>query len=165
MEAALETEKVFKQKQEQLKKTPEDAKLNGEIALTYFKRKLAEKAIPISEKVFELDAKNRTGLLPQLHTETGLYYGAQMEGKPAEVVEENFQKAVKHFRAVIDTYPESDVYENAQYYLGTTYAIKGQYTEAIEVLEKLVHHTTNEAVKQQAQSTLAHVKNLAKSAN
>ncbi len=161
MKEALETEKDFQQKLAKLKKKPENVELNGEVALTYFKRQQAEKALPISEKVFKLDPKNRTDLLPELHTQLGLHYGHQIEGKTEEVAAENFQKAVKHFRTVIDTYPKSDFYESAQFYLGTTYAIKGKYVEAIDVLEKLTHHAKDPAVKQQAELTLTQVKNLA----
>lgn len=161
IEAALAKEEVFQEKLAELEKTPDDAKLNAQLALTYLERKQLEKAVSFSEKAFEHDPRNRTGLLPKLHNELGLAYGMLVEGQ--ENAEVYFEKAVTHFRAVIDTYPKSDVYEPAQYYLGVTYAIKGEYTKAIEVLEKLSHHVTDEQLRQQTEAMLERVTDLATS--
>lgn len=160
IEAALAKEDAFQEKLAELEKTPDDAKLNAQLALTYLvERKQLEKALPLSENAFEHDPRNRTGLIPNLHNQLGLAYGIMIE--ETEKSEMYFEKAVSHFKTVIDTYPKSDVYEPAQYYLGTMYAIKGHFEEAIAVLEKLVHHATDENIKQSAEAQLERVKDLA----
>ena len=162
IEAALAKEEAFQEKLAELEKTPDDAKLNAQLALTYLvERKQFEKALPLSEKAFEHDPRNSTGLIPNLHNQLGLAYGMLIEGQ--ETTDVYFEKAVMHFRTVIDTYPESDVYEPAQYYLGTTYAVKERFEEAIAVLEKLAHHATDENIRQSAEAQLEHVKDLANS--
>lgn len=167
IEAALAKEEDFQEKLAELEKTPGDAKLNAQLALTYLvERKQLEKALPLSAKAFEHDPRNRTGLIPNLHNELGLAYGTMIEGAVLEAAEKSemyFEKAVSHFKIVIDTYPKSDVYEHAQYYLGTTYAIREHFEEAIAVLEKLVHHATDENIKQSAEAQLERVKDLANS--
>lgn len=158
MEKALETEAAFQEKLAQLREMPDDVKLNGEIALTYLERQQLAKAIPFSEKVFKGDAKNATGLLPRLHTALGNAY--LMTPADDENVEGYREKAVTHLLAVIDSYPESDVYEPAQHYLGFVYAIQGKYDNAIAVLEKLVQHATDENIRMAAEALLEQVRDL-----
>ena len=166
IETALEKEQAFVEQLTQLEKTPDDVKLNSQVALTYLERTQLEKALRFSKKVFEHDPKNKTGLLPNLHNQLGLAYATKVEaamvGAP-EKAEVYFEKAVSHFRTVIDEYPKSDVNDPAQYYLGVTYAIKGEFDDAISVLEKLVHHTTDANIKQNAEAMLEQVKDLASS--
>ena len=164
IETALEKEQVFVEQLAELKKTPDDAKLNAQVALTYLERTQLEKALPVSKKAFEGDPKNKTGLIPNLHNQFGLAYATKVEGamvKDSEKAEMYFEKAVSHFRTVIDKYPKSDVNGPAQYYLGVTYAIKGEFADAIKVLEKLIHHTTDANIKQNAEAMLEQVKDLA----
>ena len=116
MENALEIESAFQEKLEALKATSDDAKLNAEVALTYLERQQLEKALLFSERAFEHDPKNRSGLIPALHNQFGLTYGTLLESTDAEKSEAYFEKAVSHFKTVIDTYPRSNVYEPAQYY-------------------------------------------------
>ena len=166
IETALEKEKDFMEKLAELEKTPDDAKLNAQVALTYLERTQLEKALLFSKEAFKRDPKNRTGLLPDLHNQLGLAYAGKVEGamvKEPEEADIYFQKAVTHFRTVIDEYPKSDVNGPAQYYLGVTYAIKGEFDDAIAVLEKLVHHTTDANIKQNAEAMLERVKDLASS--
>lgn len=166
MEDALAKEETFVEKLAELKKAPDNAKLNAQVALTYLERKQLEEAVSFSEKAFEQDPKNRTKLIPNLHNELGLAYGTLVEGamlKDTEDAETHFEKAVSHFKTVIDTYPKSDAYEPAQYYLGVTYAIKGQFEDAIAVLEKLSHHASDKSIKQNAEAMLERVKDLASS--
>ena len=85
-----------------------------------------------------------------------------MVGAPEEA-EMYFEKAVSHFRTVIDKYPKSELNDPAQYYLGVTYAIKGEFDDAISVLEKLLHHTSNANIKQNTEVMLERVKDLASS--
>lgn len=158
MENALETEAAFQEKLAQLKEMPNDVKLNGEISLTYLERQQLVKAIPFSEKAFKGDAKNATGLLPKLHTALGTAYG--MTPADDENVEAYREKAVTHLRTVIDSYPESDVHEHAQYYLGIVYAIQEKYDKSIEVLEKLVQHTTDDNIRMAAEAQLEQVRDL-----
>ena len=166
IETALEKEQAFVEQLAKLEKTPDDAKLNAQVALTYLKRTQLEKALLFSKEAFKRDPKNKTGLMPNLHNQLGLTYAAKVEaamvGAPEEA-EMYFQKAVSHFRTVIDEYPKSEVNGSAQYYLGVTYAIKGEFDDAISVLEKLVHHTNDATLKQNAEIMLERVKDLASS--
>ena len=164
MEDALAKEEVFSKQLAKLEKNPDDAELNAQIALTYLERKQLEKAVPLSEKVFEEDPKNRTKLIPNLHTQLGLAYGTLVETtmmEDPETAETYFEKAVSHFNTVIDTYPKTDAYEPAQYYLGVTYAIKGHFEDAIRVLEKLASHAASEDMRMGAEAMLARVRDLA----
>ena len=166
IETALEKEQAFVEQLTKLEKTPDDAKLNAQVALTYLERTQLEKALLFSKTAFKRDPKNRTGLMPNLHNQLGLAYAAKVEAamaKEPEDAEMYFQKAVTHFTTVIDEYPKSDVKDPAQYYLGVTYAIKGEFDDAIAVLEKLIHHTSDANIKQNAEVMLERVKDLASS--
>jgi len=142
-------------------KMPDDVKLNNGIALAYLGQKQLEKALPFSKKVIENDTKNTSGLLPALHIQLGVAYGNQIQDKAEDVAAENTKMALMHFKTVIDTYPKSGVYELAQLYLGVTYSIAKQYDKSIEVLEKLISHTSDDLVKQTAETRLKSVKELA----
>ena len=163
IEAALEKEEAFSKKLAKLEKKPDDAKLNAQVALTYLERKLLKKAVPFSEKAFEHDPRNKSKLIPNLHNQLGFAYatkvGAMLDS--GEETEIYFEKAVSHFKTVIDTYPKSDVYEHAQFYLGVTYGVKGHFEEAIAVLEKLAHHTSDENMRRSAEARLEQVRDLA----
>ena len=166
IEDALAKEEAFKGKLAELEKTPDDAKLNAQVALTYLERTQLEKALPFSKKAFKHDPRNRTKLLPELHNQLGLAYGTKVESamvKDAEKAAMYYEKAVSHFTTVIDKYPKSEVNEPAQYYLGVTHAIKGNFDDAISVLEKLVHHTSDAGIKQNTEAMLERVKDLASS--
>ena len=166
MQDALTKEEDFSKKFDKLKKKPDDAKLNAQVALTYLERNQLEKAVSFSEKAFEHDPKNRTKLIPDLHNHLGLAYGGLLEKAMLENTEEaemSFEKAVSHFKTVIDTYPKSKAHEPAQYYLGVIYAIKGNFEDAIAVLEKLSHHAKDKNIKQNAEAMLERVKDLASS--
>lgn len=158
MENALQAEAAFQEKLAKLKEMPDNVKLNGEVALTYLERMQLEEAIPFSEKTLKGDEDNTTGLLPKLHTALGAAYGMTPdEDENAEVYRD---KAVTHFRTVIDSYPKSDVYEPAQFYLGVVYAIQEKYDESIEVLEKLVQHATDDNIRMAAEAQLEQVRDL-----
>ena len=166
IEDALAKEEAFKGKLAELEKTPDDAKLNAQVALTYLERTQLEKALPFSKKAFKHDPRNRTGLLPELHNQLGLAYGTKVESamvKDAEKAAMYYEKAVSHFTTVIDNYPKSETNEPAQYYLGVIHAIKGNFDDAISVLEKLVHHTSDASIKQNTEAMLERVKDLASS--
>ena len=120
-----------------------------------------DKGALFSEKVFEYDPKNRSKLIPKLHNQLGLTYGMLLETADAEKAAEYFEKSVSHFKVLIDKYPNSDLYESAQYYLGVTYAIKGHYKDAVAVLEKLTHHATDRNIRQSAEAMLERVKDMA----
>ena len=166
IETALKKEQAFAEQLAKLEKTPDDTKLNAQVAITYLERTQLEKSLPFSKKAFKRDPKNRTGLIPNLHNQLAVAYATKVEAamaKDPEKAEMYFQKAVDHFRIVIDKYPKSDVNGSAQYYLGVTYAIKGEFDDAIAVLEKLIHHTTDANIKQNAETMLENVKDLATS--
>ncbi len=161
MEDALEKETEFQEKLEKLEAKSDDAKLNAQVALVYLERKQLEKAVPLSEKAFENDPRNRSKLIPNLHSQLGLTYGTLLETAAAEKSEVYFEKAVSHFKVVIDKYPRSKVYEPAQYYLGVTYALREHFEDSIAVLEKLTHHATDENIRQNAEAMLERIKDLA----
>ena len=56
------------------KKIPDDPKLNGHIALAYLAQDQLEKARIYGDKVFEKDPENSTNLQAKLHFELGVYY-------------------------------------------------------------------------------------------
>ena len=166
IETALEKEKDFMKQLTELEKKPDDAKLNAQVALTYLERTQIEKALPFSKEAFKRDPRNKTGLIPNLHNQFGLAYAGMVEAtmvKDAEEADMYFEKAVTHFRTVIDKYPKSELNDPAQYYLGVTYAIKGEFDDAIAVLEKLIHHTADANIKQNTEMMLERVKDLASS--
>ena len=162
IEAAVEKEKIFVAQRTELEKMPDDPKLNAQVALTYLERTQPEKAFPLGKKAIEQDPKNNTGLMPNLHNELGLAYATK--GEMAQDAEErtmSLEKAIDHFKVVVDKYPKSDVNELAQYYLGVTYALKQDYDNAISVLEKLVHHTQDDIIRRNTETMLTQVKELA----
>lgn len=162
MESALEKEKIFMKQIAELDKMPEDAKLNAQVAITYLDRMQFEKALPISEKTFELDPKNGTGLIPNLHNQLGLAYAAKGEtAGDAKEMATYYEKAILHFKTVVDEYPKSDLNQPAQYYLGVTYALGEDYDSAISVLDKLVNHTSDDMIKRNAEAMLTRIKQLA----
>ena len=164
IEAALEKEEAFSKKLAKLEKKPDDAKLNAQVALTYLDRKQLEKAVSFSEKAFEHDPRNKSKLIPNLHNQLGIAYARVLSDVlESPEAETSFEKAVSHFKTVIDKYPKSDVYEHAQFYLGVTYGIKGHFKEAIAVLEKLAHHTSDEDIRRSAEARLEQVRDLAES--
>ena len=145
-------------------KMPDDVKLNNEFAMTYLKTMQIEKALPFSEKVFENDPDNSTKLLPKLHLQIGLTYAMQIQRKSGKEATEFASKAVIRFQKIIEMYPKSADYDSAQYYLGVTYSLNGQLEEATEVLEKLMNHTTNDRMKQNAEAALKRVQKLSEEA-
>lgn len=161
MEDALKTESEFQEKLEKLKEKSDDGKLNAEVAIIYLQRQQLEKGVLFSEKAFEHDPRNKSKLIPNLHNQLGLTYGTLLETADAEKSEVYFEKAISHFKTLIDKYPKSDVYEPAQYYLGVTYALQEHFEDAIAVLEKLTHHATDENIRQLAEAMLERVKGLA----
>ncbi len=142
-------------------KMPDDVKLNNQFAITYLDQRQLEKALPFSKKVFDNDPKNTSGLIPGLHIKLGVTYGNQIRDKTEDIAAKNAEMALMHFQKVIDTHPKSDVFELAHLYLGVTYSLSKQYDKSIEVLEKLVSHTTDERMKLNAEANLKRVKELA----
>jgi len=137
---------------------PDDVELNTEFALAYLKKANIKDALTFSEKVIAKDPENESGLLPKLHTQIGLAYAMQLQRKPEDA---NLVKnAEMHFKKVVDMYPKSDEYEDAQYFLGVTYMLSKQYDKATEVLEKLVNHTTSEQIKLRANTVLQRLEQL-----
>ena len=152
-------------------KMSDDPELNGHIALVYLEREELEKALLFAEKAFTKDPENSTGFQPQLHLEFGYFYIHQgytsLMDPHRRSDEQHFQKATEHLQTVIDTYPESDAYELAQFYLGVVYAFKRcthqskVWTEkSVKTLENLAKLTANEKLRFQAETMLDRVKSL-----
>ncbi len=140
---------------------PDDVKLNNEFAMTYLRQRQVEKALPYSQKVFDKDPENTMGLLPALHMQFGLTYANMIQNSSEEVAAKSGKNAVMHFKSVIEKYPDSNDNETAQYYLGVTYSLIGEFDKSIEVLEKLMNHTTNDRMKQSIERAIQQVKQLA----
>ena len=140
---------------------PDDVKLNNEFALTYLNQRQIEKALPYSEKVLDKDPGNTMGFLPDLHLAIGLAYANMIQNGPAEAAAKNGKNAVMYFQRVIEKYPDSKVFETAQYYLGVTYSLTGDFDKSIELLEKLMNHTTDDRMKQNAEQAIQRAKELA----
>ena len=162
IEAALEKEKIFVGQLAELEKMPDDPKLNAQVALTYLERTQPEKAFLLGEKAVEHDPKNKTGLIPNLHNELGIAYVGKAEmTTDAEEMATYFEKAIVHFKTVVDKYAKTEFDELAQYYLGVTYALTEDYDSAIPVLEKLLHHTRDDLIRRNAEAMLTRIKELA----
>ena len=156
------------------KKTPNDPELNGYIALAYLQQADLEKALPFAEKVFAKDPENQTGLQPKLHLEFGIFhinqgYTSLMDWHQRSDGQ-NFQKAAEHLQTVIDTYPKSDVYELALFYLAVKYAFEsrihattGWIDNSLEILENLAKLSMNEKLKFQSKLMSQFVQDLADS--
>ena len=140
---------------------PDDVRLNNEFAMTYLDQRQIEKALPYSQKVLDKDPENTMGFLPDLHLKIGLTYAGMIQNSSGEVAEKSGKNAIKYFESVIEKYPDSNVFETAQYYLGVTYSLTGDFDKSIELLEKLMNNTTNERMKQSAQNAVQRVKKLA----
>lgn len=110
-------------------------------------------------KVSALDLKkDEVAYLPKLHVSFGLFYGQNAERQGNE---DYFQKAEGHFKAVIEKYPQSELYEGAQLYLGIVYAIQEKNRRARLLLEKLRNHTKNDAIQKRASGLLETLENQA----
>lgn len=144
---------------------PDDVKLNNEFAMTHLNRGQIEKALPYSQKVLDKDPDNTMGLLPDLLLKIGYTYAGMIQNSSGEDAVKNGKNAVTHFQSVIEKYPDSKVFETAQYYLGVTYSLTGDFDKSIELLEKLMNHTANERMKQSAQMAIQRVKKLAAEAD
>ena len=81
---ALEVEEDLKRLNAGLAKNPDDPEANAQLALIYLKRNNLEKGLPFAEKATSLDSENKTGLLPELHINLGLYYGNHIDAENAE---------------------------------------------------------------------------------
>ena len=154
MEGIFKEEEVFKALKVAVQKNPGDVKANAGLALIYIKRGKFELGKPLFDKVTKQDPKNTTGLLPDLYVNFGLHYGNSAAGDNAQ---DYFQKAEAFFQKVIDTYPDSQLYEDAQYYLGITYAIQEKSELAIATLEKLTD-AKNEEIREQTAILLERLK-------
>ena len=134
MEHTLEVEENLQRLKAELEKNPDNPESNAELALIYLERSNLEKGMPLADKAFTLDPENKTGHLPALHINLGLYYGNHID---AENAEDYFQKAESHFQTVIQQYPENKDYEPAHYYLAVIFVAQEMYDKAIPLLEKL----------------------------
>ena len=154
MESTFKEEEAFKELKVAVQQNPGDIKANAGLALIYIKRGKFELGKPLFDKVTKQDSNNETGLLPELYVNFGLHYGNSAAGDNAT---DYFQKAEAFFQKVIDTYPDSKFYEDAQYYLGITYAIQEKPELAIATLEKLTD-AKNEEIREQTVLLLERLK-------
>ena len=156
MQGTLKEEERFRKLKTEFREKPNDPKINAEIAIIYVNRGNLEKGKPLADKAFKLDPDNKTGLLPELHFNMGFHYA---KNPSEEGGKDFFREAETHFKTVIEKYPQSAVYDQAQYYLGITYALQEKYQQAIEILEKL-SDSKNEDIKTNAAGMLDRIKTL-----
>ncbi len=150
MESISKEEEAFNKLKVAIQKNPDDSKANAELALIYINRGKLEQGKPLFDKVVKKDPNNETGLLPELYVNLALHYGLNATGDNEK---DYFQKAEELFQKVIDTYPDSKFYEDAQYYLGVTYAVQEKFESAIAILEKL-RDAKNEEIRREAATWL-----------
>lgn len=154
MENTFKEEEAFKALKLAVQKHPKDPAHHAKLASIYIQRGKFEQGKPLFDKVVKLDPNNETGLLPELYVDFGLYYGNDAAAGNEKA---NFQRAEMLFQKVIDTYPDSKFYEDAQYYLGITYAIQEKSELAIATLEKL-RDAKDEEIRQQTAKLLERLK-------
>ena len=154
MEDIFKEEEAFKESKIAVQKNPDDSKANARLALIYIKRSNFEQGKPLFDKVVKQDPSNETGLLPELYVNLGLYYGQNAIGDNEK---EYYQKAEEYLRIVIEKYSDSEVYEDAQHYLGITYALQEKVELAIAIFEKLID-AEDEEIRKQAADILQHLK-------
>ena len=128
--------------------------LYANFALFYIRRGEIEQGKPLFDKVVKLDPNNEAGLLPELYVNLALHYGNNAVGDNET---DYFQKSEGFFQKVIDAYPDSKFYEDAQYYLGITYALQEKSELAIATLEKLIN-AKDEGIRQQTAILLERLK-------
>ena len=158
MESVSKGEEEFQKLKVVVQKDPKNLKASAGLALIYINRGKFEQGKPLFDKVVKQDLNNKTGLLPELYVNFAIYYGNNAAGNNEK---DYFQKSEEFFQKVIDTYPDSKFYEDAQYYLGVTYALQAKYKLAIAMLEKL-SDSENDEVRQQAAIWLEQVKSAMK---
>lgn len=139
-------------------KMPDDLKLNFEFVKTYLSQRQFGEALIISDTILASDPKNDSGILPDMHYEIALSHARMIQNSPEELRQGYFDTAVAHFQMVIDKYPDSVRNEISQLYLGVTYSLVSKYDTSIDVLEKLINHTSDENMKKQAEANLNRVK-------
>ncbi len=154
MENIFKEEEAFKELKVAVQKNPDDSNANAGLALIYIKRGKFEQGKPLFDKAVKQDPDNETGLLPELYVNVALHYG---NNAASDNEKGYFQKAEALLQKVIDTYPDSKFYEDAQYYLGITYAIQEKSELAIATLEKL-RDAKNEEIRQQTAILLDRLK-------
>ena len=154
MKSIFKEEEAFKELKVAVQKNPDDSKANAELALIYIKRGKFEQGKPLFDKAVKQDPDNETGLLPELYVNVALHYGNSAAGDNET---DHFRKAETLLQKVIDTYPDSKFYEDAQYYLGITYAIQEKSELAIATLEKL-RDAKNEEIREQTAILLDRLK-------
>lgn len=154
MESVSKEEEAFNKLKVAIQKNPDDSKANAGLALIYINRGKLEQGKPLFDKVVKKDPNNETGLLPELYVNLALHYGLNAVGDNEK---DYFQKAEELFQKVIDTYPDSKFYEDAQYYLGVTYAVQEKFEPAIAILEKL-RDAKNEEIRREVATWLERLK-------
>jgi tetratricopeptide (TPR) repeat protein len=154
MEDAFKEDEAFQELKIAVQKNPNDSKANAGLALIYIKRGKLEQGKPLFDEVVEQDPNNKTGLLPELYVNLALYYGQNAIGDKEK---EYYQKAEEYLRAVVENYSDSELYEDAQHYLGITYALQEKVELAIATFEKL-SDAKDEEIRQQAAMLLKRLK-------
>mgnify|MGYP001331526588 CR=1 FL=1 len=128
-------------------------KVCAEMALAPINPSNIEEGDALLDKASAFDLKDESAL-PQLHLNFGFFYGQNYQSN-----KNYLQKSEKHFKTVIDNYPQSEFYEPTQFYLAQIYSIQKKNSMAIPLLEKLSNHAQNAAIKKEANLILERLKN------
>ena len=94
--------------------------------------------------------------LSDLYLNLGLYYGQRADGQPDPKI--FFKKAISNFETVVQKYPQSQIYEDAQLYLGITYMLQEEKQLAIGILEKLSQTAKNDDIRDRAKTVLGNLR-------
>ena len=132
-------------------------KVYAEMALAQVNQSNIEEGEALLDKASALDLKDESAYLPKLHVNFGLFYGQNYQSN-----KNYLQKSEKHFKTVIDKYPQSEFHEPSQLYLAATYYLQGKKPMAISFLEKLSSQAQDSDIQREANRILGILKNQVK---
>ena len=132
-------------------------KVYTEMALASINPSNIEGGEALLDKASALDLKDESAL-PKLHYNFGFFY----YGQSRQNNKDDPQKAEKHFKIVIDKYPQSEFYEPVQLYLAVTYDLQGKKPMAISLLEKLSSQAQDSDIQREANRISGILKNQVK---
>lgn len=125
-----------------------------ELGLMYLSQSKVELAESKLEQILALKLVNLD--LSDLYLNLGLYYGQRADGQPDPKI--FFKKAISNFETVVQKYPQSQIYEDAQLYLGITYMLQEEKQLAIGILEKLSQTAKNDDIRDRAKTVLGNLR-------
>ncbi len=132
--------------EKQLKAKPNDLPTLYEAAVWFLERGDGQRALPLAQKVLQLDPNNRKGYYAPMRLHLGLYYSTHQTRLA--------HKAIDEFREVIKRFPNTREAEEARFYLAVTHLALGQDAEAKRMLNEFLRTSKSAALKEQARKLL-----------